>query len=423
MRRSLRPVMLAVFACVVTAVSTAAMAQSTADVLRRHAYAGTLAAGERELEARVAAQPADDEALAALGMARFALAIERLGQAFHRHGLQPNAEIGLGIPLLRLPVPENPNPAPIGYAELREIYRRLTVDLARAREPLSQVRADRFTIVVDLNAVRLDLDGDGRGSDVESLGAIVTALQTMRPIRRGQAVPQLGAWEVAFDRADMIWLTGYSHVIAAVADFVLAHDWRDGFLAVGHLFFPRIEGGSGIAGRSNPGPEMGGPSGSAIADLVTLVHLARWPVVEPERMGDVRRHLLSAVALSRANWDAILAETDDDREWLPSPRQRSAAVTMLEVTDERIAAWRRGLDALESLLEGRSLLGHWRLDGGIDLRRVFEEPRTFDLVLWMTGHAALPYLRDGGRPVSSATWQELQRAFGGSFLGFAAWFN
>jgi hypothetical protein len=137
-------------------------------------------------------------------------------------------------------------------------------------------------------------------------------------------------------------------------------------------------------------------------------------------MGRVRERLLNVVVLSRETWGAVLAETDDDREWLPSPRQ-SSRFPGLDVTDEHVRAWLALLDAGEALLEGRVLAPHWRFAKGIDVRRVFTEPRDFDLVLWMSGQAALPYLADG--PVLGADDRALTSAFQGRLLAYALWFN
>lgn len=418
------PAALGMIVLVAVPLSAPASAQGASDILRRHAYAGTLATGEGELAARSAANPADQEALAALGMARFARAIERLGQSFYRHGLRSSEDLGMGLPVLRFPVPENPNPAPLSYEELREIYTRLLADLAEARATLALVRSDDVRIRLDLNAVRLDLNGDGRGSEDEALGTIVEQLNQPPRVRRSMGRSDVSQpWNVTFDRADMIWLNGYATLISAFTEFALAHDWRDTFLEAGHLFFPRITGGTAVTMRSQPSRDMGGDTGGRVADMVAFVHLLRWPVVEPQRMRSARQHLLTAIRLSRENWAAILAETDDENEWVPGPHQTSNAVPSMQVTHERVAAWRAVLDELESILEGRTLLAHWRLTGGIDVRRVFEEPpQTFDAVLWLTGHAALPYMRDG-TTVSQTTWAEWQRAFGGNFLGFALWFN
>jgi hypothetical protein len=74
------------------------------------------------------------------------------------------------------------------------------------------------------------------------------------------------------------------------------------------------------------------------------------------------------------------------------------------------------------LLNGRKLIPHWRLEKGINLRRVFTEPRTFDPVLWIQGSAALPYVEDG-ELTSSETWTRIMGLLEGNFLGYAVWFN
>src|SRR5438105_320794 len=49
-------------------------------------------------------------------------------------------------------------------------------------------------------------------------------------------------------------------------------------------------------------------------------------------------------------------------------------------------------------------------------------PQPFDLVLWVAGHGAMPFLRDG--PMLPGTiWQRWNAAFGGNFLGYAFFIN
>jgi hypothetical protein len=138
-------------------------------------------------------------------------------------------------------------------------------------------------------------------------------------------------------------------------------------------------------------------------------------------MQRVRGHLKTVIALSRKSWNAIEAETDDDREWLPGPRQTQSFTGMF-VDADQVAAWRAMLDETEALLDGRKLVPHWRLERGINLRRVFDEPQPFDIVLWITGPAALPYLESG--PVTTREeWNRILQAFGSQFGRYAIWFN
>ena len=73
---------------------------------------------------------------------------------------------------------------------------------------------------------------------------------------------------------------------------------------------------------------------------------------------------------------------------------------------------------------GEKLIPFWRSgdDRGVNLRRVFTEPRMFDLVLWVQGTAAAPYLEKGPK-TQPDTWRRFQNIFRGEFIGFALWFN
>ncbi|MGZ0172023.1 MAG: hypothetical protein ACKVHE_20965 [Planctomycetales bacterium] len=146
-------------------------------------------------------------------------------------------------------------------------------------------------------------------------------------------------------------------------------------------------------------------------------------------------HLESMIDLSRESWKLIQAETDDDHEWLPNPEQ-TGVILNVRVRQEMIDGWHEFLNEMEHLLKGTKLIPFWRgtpggmvagvvpinAKYGINLRRVFNEPQRFDLVLWIQGTAAMPYLEEGDR-TDMAVWERLARVFGGEFFGFAIWFN
>jgi hypothetical protein len=217
------------------------------------------------------------------------------------------------------------------------------------------------------------------------------------------------------------WLRGYCHLLSGLLEFALAHDGRELFDRTAHLFFPNPDTpykslSSLNADDPNPGFM------TEILDVVAFVHLIRLPVVEPKRMQAALTHFEQVFSLSRESWKFILAETDDDHEWLPNPRQQG--VLGIPVGQEQIDGWSVFLDEAEALFAGKRLVPFWRGDGtrGINLRKVFTEPQTFDLVLWIQGSAAVPYLEEG--PLTrKETWDRLNRIFGGEFVGFALWFN
>ncbi len=76
----------------------------------------------------------------------------------------------------------------------------------------------------------------------------------------------------------------------------------------------------------------------------------------------------------------------------------------------------------DAILDGERLIPHWRFREGVNFRRVFEEPGTFDLVLWITGPAALPYLEEGVE-TSGEDWARIDDILRGGLAAYAAWFN
>ncbi|SFO05272.1 hypothetical protein SAMN03159463_00965 [Mesorhizobium sp. NFR06] len=371
------------------------------------------------LEAAAAKDPASAYAA---GAGEFFTALELLAGGLHRHGFESPKSFML--PLMQLPVPDNPNPEPLTYEEFRAILVAFRDRLEKSAATLGSVPAGAdIGMIVDLTHVGIDLNEDGKLTPDESVAAIMASL-SRGSIDTSDAAPSLA---FRFDRADGFWLQGYAEFLMAQADFWLAHDFRNAFDGSFHMLFPRAK----LPLQDALVPLDGGMSGNIFtsewrfADFISLVHLVNWPVVEPERRQAARRHLLEMIRLSREDWKAILAETDNDREWLPGPQQKGVSpLTGLEVGQEQVQAWLATLTVAEDLLEGRVLLPHFRIAGkGISMKRFFDEPKPFDLVLSITGPGIAPYL-ETGKILSSDDFDQIQREFGGAgFLTFALWFN
>ena len=94
------------------------------------------------------------------------------------------------------------------------------------------------------------------------------------------------------------------------------------------------------------------------------------------------------------------------------------------MTDERIALWRDLLDETEDALKGEKLVRFWRGDGsqGIDLKRVFQEPETLDVLLWIQGTAAAPYLEEG-EYTRDFLWRDFEDAFGDNPFSYIFYIN
>ncbi len=390
-----------------------------APLAEKYLTEGKLAEGEKVLAERLNGQPDDAQTRFGLGTIQFVRGVERVVQSFHRFGLRTHVA-GNALPFDRLPIPENPDPQPIGYEDLRGIFQAWVDDLARAEATLAKVQDDQVKLPIHIGEVRLDINGDGKADVEETLWGIFASLN------RAAGDPQVAAaskqFVIGFDRADVAWLRGYCHLLMAQAEIYLAHDGRVLFEHTGPLFFARAK--SPYAFLARPPGEPRQPFGTEdVFDAIAMIHLLRLPVVEPKRLLAVVDHLESMIALSRESWKFILSETDDDHEWIPSPKQHTV-VPGITVTDEMVQGWTEFLDEFESLLQGKKLIPFWRAREarGVNLRRVFTEPSTFDLVLWVQGTAAAPYLEDGPQ-TSAEVWRRLQRVFRGEFIGFALWFN
>lgn len=401
-------------------------------IIREALTSGDLDSGRDRLGPHLDSEP---EAAFGAGLIRFVATIEDLAQALYRHGLAAPDTGRLG-PALDLPLPVNPDPESLDYAKVRGVLDGFVtgLDEARAHFEIAGASGD-YVVMLDPLTFRIDLDGDGAADASESVGQVMArAFGMASPAGRSRpgTPPAAGASAageggatfpdtlVGFDRADAIWLAGYSHILAAQADFLLAHDFSALVEATFHRLFPRA--GLPLQGHDADGHLVIDPdTDTAIADAIALIHTLSWPVVEPDRLRRILERGKAVVAASRANWQAILAETDDRRELVPSPSQ-TPIVPEGVVTNEVVAAWHETLDTVEQVLEGELLVPHWRFRQGFDLKAWFESSTRTDIVMLVTGLDALSYLRDG--PVASAdSFAAANRVFGDNLLGYALWFN
>lgn len=369
-------------------------------------------AGKKAYETYLQSHGQGADALFGLGVLQFFSAVEQLGQNFYSYGLDPEPARQLGIPFLRLPVPQNPKPEPIDYQKWQGVLETLDQNLQAAEAILAQVGDAQVKLPINFAAIRLDLNGDQNLSQQEAFWQIYRLYNPgapAKPLKGEQALT------IAFDTGDVYWLRGYCHLLMTLTDMILAYDTQEYFERLGHMFFPNIQTPYAV-------PRMTSGWVSDYVDPITAIHLLNFEPQAPERLQSALDHARSVLALSHQSWDSILAEGDNDREWVPNTDQTSVVPTA--VTAEQIDSWRQLLDEADALLTGKKLLPHWRFEGsqGINLQRVFLEPRFFDLVLWVQGGEALPYL-ERGELTEGETWRELVRVFGGNFIGFAIWFN
>ncbi|MGV8855389.1 MAG: hypothetical protein ACOH2L_12155 [Devosia sp.] len=411
-----------------------AQASDSGDLLTRHLYDGTLAQGEAALVAGKDA--ADPEACFGWSLLHLAGAFEGLARDFYRYGATtpgtPAAAMLLGMGVAEPPAPANLHPEALSYAALRGVLSGFRTALAQAQTGFEcgGVAGADFVVPIDVLKLHLDLDGDGKTEDADTLGAFVTPLFGDMGLDSGNAVLEAKARSkgvavetdgtIGFDAADAVWLAGYSQIVGAQIDLVLAHDFSDFFNAYLHRVFP----GAGLPMQeyTKGGMLVMDPDSDAgFADIIAAIHTLNFPVIDRPLLASIPGQLKHATALSRQNWDLIVAETDDNRELLPNPGQ-TALLPGMPVTAQSIAAWRQTLDTLDQILDGHLLLPHWRFARGFDLKAYFDTAERTDLVMLLTGEGALPFLRDG--PIAdSASFAAANAVFGDSIFNYAAWFN
>ena len=235
---------------------------------------------------------------------------------------------------------------------------------------------------------------------------------------------------IGFDRGDVSWLRGYCHFLAAMGELLLAVDGQKGFDCTAHLLFEEVETPHAfLLETRRPFDEDLFENRPAISDVISFFHqILRLSIKEPARTKAALAHLEAGIAKAKEQWKFILAEADDDNEWIPNPKQ--TGVVGVKVTQEIVDAWLETLGETEQVLKGKSLIPFWRgeMDGrGVNLRRVFIEMQTFDVIEWVQGTAATPYLEKGTltKFADPRTGTRLNDAFGGpfNFIGFGFWFN
>jgi hypothetical protein len=350
------------------------------------------AEGLRGAEAALAALPDPTPSdRFALGGVRVLAAVEGALQLRWRAGMSQGMAMLSGLPLLRLPIPENPAPAPFDPASVESLFRTALTDLAAAREALSGIADDdAVAVVVRMDDLWFDIDADGARGPGEGVLDVAGTL-----LMGGNAAPSQG-FAVRFDTADAAWLMAYAHLLSGVSEGVLALDPTSAIARV-------AEARAGFAELGPPAPSNDFTLETQfgdMADLIATVVMAIEGQPDPARTRAARDHFLAMASESRRFWTLVAREADDDREWIPNKAQTSA--TGLPFPPETGTRWLAVLAEGEAVLRGERLIPFWRVGAGagLDLHALMEDPPAIDLAGLIQGATLLPYLRRG--PLASA---------------------
>lgn len=162
------------------------------------------------------------------------------------------------------------------------------------------------------------------------------------------------------------------------------------------------------------------PKWAGVLDLVGFIHSVNWPVVEPDRLKMVKQNLMTMAQLNQTTWKSILAETDNDHEWLPNPTQTSPFIKF-PVTQDQIDAWLKFMETIEKVLNGELLLPNLRSRQGINLNKFFNEADRFDFVSFFTGPGALKFTQKG-KLWDMSSVRSRKGPFGRNYAAYSYWF-
>lgn len=386
-----------------------ALAAPTEDWSGRIARDG-LAPTEAALSALPSPTPDD---LFALAGVRFLREVERAFQVRWQTGLSDPTGM---LPFLRLPVPENPLPAPAGPETLANLFREIATGLEGARAPLDAIPpgAD-LGVEIDLADLWFDIDANGARQDGEGLMDILgPMILGWRWMERDPATP---APVIRFDASDAPWLSAYTHLLGGMVDTVLGYDPTAAIAEIG-------KANADMSALSPLPPDEYGFNASfgQGIDMFATIIAALDQEPDAERLKSAQAHFLAMVADNRKFWAAVATETDNDREWLPNDRQQSALG--IEVPPGTGEAWLAVLADGEAILKGEKLVPYWRVGpaAGLNVGRMFTEPRPVDLAAWIQGAGAVPYLEKGTR-VSGESWMRFENMMLGDAMLFALFLN
>ncbi len=354
-------------------------------------------------------QPLPDEAFALAGL-RFLGGVERALQLRWQTGVRADWS---ELPILRLPIPENPAARAFAPADITTLFAGISADMQAARDALAQVQGE---VGLDIRVADLwfDINADGKRDEGEAVFAVAgMSLAGIAPW--GMQVPQDPV--IRFDTADAAWLGAYTHFLSAFAEVALAFDPEPVVARV----LASAQAAKALWGDTPPPNAMDMMFGRQV-DRAAIILLALQQQPDPARARAAHAHLLSMVTENRRFWALVEAETDNDREWVPNDRQVSGLG--LPMPPGTGARWQAVLADAEKVLKGELLIPFWRFggDAGIDINALLQNPPPVDIVTMIQGEAFLPYAKKGPR-ATAQSWRDFQDIVQGDAALFAVFLN
>jgi hypothetical protein len=366
-----------------------------------------LGATETRLAALTA--PGNEELFALAGL-RFLGGVEAALQLRWQTGVQADWS---ELPILRLPIPENPDARAFAPADFTTLLTGLDADMEAARAALDALGDKPFALEVRLADLWFDINGNGARDTGEDIAAV-----TGQALGGGRMIgAQVTDPVITFDTADAAWLSAYTHFLSGFAATALAYDPEPAIQRI----LDSSKAIYALWGDTPPTNAMDMMFGRQVDRAAMVLHaLSQTPDKALAR--DAYGHFTAMIAENRRFWSLVALETDNTGEWVPNDTQVSGlGVTMPPGTGAR---WQAVLADAEQLLKGEVLIPHWRFgaEAGINLKKLFDDPPPIDLVTWIQGEGLLPYAEKGPR-MTTQSWRDFEDFVQGDAMLFAVFLN
>ena len=305
------------------------------------------------------------------------------------------------LPILRLPIPENPAARPFQAADFITLLTTLDAQMEGSRTALAQLGDRPFALEIAMSDLWFDINMNStrdEGEDVTSVASI-----TLAGAGRITTV-DVTAPTVRFDTADAAWLSAYTNFLSGFANVALAYDPAPAIQRVIDSS-DQIYAFWGTTPPTNALDMMFGRQSDRVA--MALHALAQTPDASLTRKAHAQ--FLAMITENRRFWALVTAETDNDSEWVPNDRQVSALGIIMP--PGTAARWQAVLADAEKLLTGDLLIPHWRFgaEAGINLRKLFENPVPINLITFIQGEGLLHQLSDHQLDIDDAQAHDERR--------------
>ncbi|MBI1492748.1 hypothetical protein [Halocynthiibacter styelae] len=419
------------------------------DLIRDVGLAGAI----ESLESQPELTPDDRLALSGITFLR---AIEKAYQTRWQVGYVTD---DLPLPLFSNELPVNPEPEMIEGDTLNALFEVFLADMAKTDALLAEIpEGSNAAFELSLPDIWFDINMNGTRDAEEDFGK--TALQNVlsrwqirefeRQFEDNPELPNPLQATIRFDEADAHWLRAYTNVISGVSELILAFDPQpeiqkaldlrraiyDQRLAMAAQFpglqkivefslsieipteeeiaeYQKLYEQLSVDDRNALGEILVGErnwmSESAhFVDMAAVVIETLRHQPDQARVAKAQQHLLDMVDHNRNFWRLVIAETDNDREWIPNGSQQAAlGIEMPQNIDE---AWLAVLTDMEKMLKGELLVPFWRYapGHGIDINAWVQNPAPLNVIGWAQGTATLPYARQG-EVMTGDNWIRFER--------------